>query len=211
MQDPGSAEAEPPDTAPGDASPGPLRADEFEQLTADIARPLHATALRLTRNRADADDLVQETLFRAFRSLATFRRGTKFRAWMFRILHNVFINRIRHEQLAPAATDPADIDPADAAHPVPDIRALGELPALADRHFDERVKAAVDALPENFRAPLVLFSVGDLSYQEIADTLGIPIGTVMSRLHRARKQLRNELLGYAREQRIGADDDGGRA
>ena len=195
--------------APEGAKTDVLSTAEFETMTTEISRPLFATALRLTRNRSDAEDLVQEALFRGFRSLHTFQKGSRFRAWMFRILHNVFINRIRRAQLAPAATDPADLNPSDHEHPIPDLRTMGDLPGVADRHFDERVKAAVDGLPESFRAPMVLFSLGALSYQEIADTLEIPIGTVMSRLHRARKQLRQDLSEYVRERRL--DGDGGDA
>lgn len=202
--DPGSAETDRAGDAPAPGPPDDLTPAEFESMTTEISRPLFATALRLTRNHDDAEDLVQEALYRGFRSLHTFRRGSRFRAWMFRILHNVFINRIRRARMAPAATDPADLDPSDHEHPVPDLRGLGELPDLADRHFDERVKAAVDALPETFRVPMVLFSLGGLSYQEIADTLEIPIGTVMSRLHRARRQLRRELGEYARERGLGS-------
>jgi RNA polymerase sigma-70 factor (ECF subfamily) len=209
LDDLGSAETDRPGQGSGDERPDSLTAAEFESMTTELSRPLFATALRLTRNRDDAEDLVQEALFRGFRSLHTFRKGSRFRAWMFRILHNVFINRIRREQLAPAATDPTDLNPSDHDHPIPDLRSLGELPKVADRHFDERVKAAVDGLPESFRQPMVLFSLGGLSYQEIADTLEIPIGTVMSRLHRARKLLRSDLAEYARDRGLGAE--GGRA
>ena len=184
---------------------GSLTTAEFESMTNEIARPLFATALRLTRNRDDAEDLVQEALYRGFRSLSTFRKGSRFRAWMFRILHNVFINRIRRQQLAPRATDPTELVPSDHEHPIPDLREIGELPEVADRHFDERVKAAVDSLSDTFRVPMVLFSLGALSYQEIADALEIPIGTVMSRLHRARRHLRIELADYAREHGLAAD------
>ncbi len=184
---------------------GSLTTAEFESMTNEIARPLFATALRLTRNRDDAEDLVQEALYRGFRSLSTFRKGSRFRAWMFRILHNVFINRVRRQQLAPRATDPADLAPSDHDHPIPDLRDIRELPEVADRHFDERVKAAVDSLPDAFRVPMVLFSLGALSYQEIADALEIPIGTVMSRLHRARRHLRTELADYAREHGLAPD------
>lgn len=154
---------------------------------------LHATALRLSRNRADADDLVQETLLRAWRAIATFRRGTRFEPWLFTILHNAFLNRRRRDKLAPAAVDPETLDPPDRAEIVPSIRSLDEVPALADRHFDDRVKEAVDALPDIFRVPFLLFSLGGMSYEEIARELSIPVGTVMSRLFRARAQLRARL------------------
>ncbi len=196
---PGSGDGEAPSEAGDPAEAGSLTPDEFEQMVLEIHRPLMSTALRLSRRRAEAEDLVQETLYRAFRSLGSFRKGSRFRAWMFRILHNVFVNRIRRESMAPTAVDPVDLRPADHDHPEPDTRSLGELPGLADHHFDDRVKAAVDGLSETFRIPLVLFALGDLSYQEIADALDIPIGTVMSRLHRGRRQIREELAGYAAE------------
>lgn len=183
-----------------------LTVDEFETMTTEISQPLMAAALRLTRRRHDAEDLVQEALFRALRSLKSFRKGSRFRAWMFRILHNVFINRIRRENMAPNAVDPADLSPPDVAHPVPDIGRIEELPGLTDHHVDDRVKAALDDLPDTFRVPLVLFALGDMSYAEIAETLDIPIGTVMSRLHRARRHLRKDLTEYAREH--GYDTEG---
>jgi RNA polymerase sigma-70 factor (ECF subfamily) len=178
-----------------------LTPGEFAKMTAELAQPLMAAALRLTRRRADAEDLVQETLYRAFRSLSTFQKGTRFNAWIFRILRNAHINRGRHEAAAPAAVDMTETETAAPPDVVPDLRSLDELDRMADRHFDDRVRAAIERLPEHFRAPLVLFSLGDLSYQEIADALEVPIGTVMSRLHRARAQLRSELLDYARSNR----------
>jgi RNA polymerase sigma-70 factor (ECF subfamily) len=178
-----------------------LTPGEFATMTAELAQPLMAAALRLTRRRADAEDLVQETLYRAFRSLSTFQKGTRFNAWIFRILRNAHINRGKHEAAAPAAVDMMEMETSAPPDVVPDLKSLDELDRIADRHFDERVKAAIEGLPEHFRAPLVLFSLGDLSYQEIADALDVPIGTVMSRLHRARAQLRTELLDYARSNR----------
>jgi RNA polymerase sigma-70 factor (ECF subfamily) len=175
-------------------------------MTSELAQPLMSAALRLTRRRADAEDLVQDTLFRAYRSLATFQRGTHFKAWLFRILRNAFINRGKREAAAPVATDFTEIDVAAQAPGVADLTELKELASIADEHIDERVKIAVENLPEVYRLPMVLFSLGDLSYQEIADTLGIPIGTVMSRLHRARTQLRAELARYARSLRLPTEE-----
>jgi RNA polymerase sigma-70 factor (ECF subfamily) len=175
-------------------------------MTAELAQPLMSAALRLTRRRADAEDLVQDTLFRAYRSLATFEKGTHFKAWLFRILRNAFINRGKREAAAPVATDFAETDAVAPPVVVADLTELKELAAIADEHFDERVKRAVENLPEAYRVPMVLFSLGDMSYQEIADALGIPIGTVMSRLHRARTQLRAELRQYARSQRLAPGD-----
>ena len=179
---------------------------EFETMVQELANPLMATALRLTRHRAEAEDLVQESLYRAYRSLSSFRKGSRFRAWMFRILHNAFINRSRREGLAPVAVDPVTINREDVSHPVPGMTSVDELPDLADHHFDEQVKGALDELPEVYRMPLVLFALGDLSYQEIADTLEVPIGTVMSRLHRARRQLKDTLAEYVAQRRLGGVD-----
>jgi len=179
----------------------PLSAAEFEEMTAAVADRLHAAALRLCRNRADADDVVQDALLRAWRGIGTFRRGTRFDSWIFRILHNSFLNRRRHEVLAPQATDPDHLDPDARPETVPDLRSVGELPALADLHFDDCVKRAIERLPETFRVPFVLFSLGGLSYREIADATSAPIGTVMSRLHRARTLLRETLGVYARLER----------
>lgn len=186
-----------------------LTPEEFEAEVQQIASPLMGTALRLTRSRVEAEDLVQETLFRAYRALDSFRKGSRFKAWVFRILHNVFINRGLREARAPAAVDPAEMSVPDGAHPVPALTTLGELPALIDAHLTDGVKHALEDVPEVYRVPFVLFSLADLSYQEIAHTLGIPIGTVMSRLHRARRLLKERLAETAHERgliRGGRDD-----
>jgi RNA polymerase sigma-70 factor (ECF subfamily) len=174
-------------------------------MTTEIAQPLMSAALRLTGRRADAEDLVQDTLFRAFRSLTSFQRGTHFKAWMFRILRNAFINRGKREAAAPAAVDFTERDVPDRAQGEAELVDLRQLAAIADEHFDERVKAAVEGLSETYRVPMVLFALGGLSYQEIADALEIPIGTVMSRLHRARTTLKSELASYARATRQSAE------
>jgi len=199
-----------PVTAAPEPSVEPLRADrgetlspqEFEVEVQQIASPLMGTALRLTRKREDAEDLVQETLYRAYRSLASFQKGSRFKSWAFRILHNTFINRSKREAQAPKALDPAEMSVKDVEHPVADLTGIEHLPKMADAHFSDEVKSAVDDLVEVYRVPMVLFALGDLSYQEIADTLGIPIGTVMSRLHRARRVLKERLGEYARDQRL---------
>ncbi|MCG3134017.1 MAG: ECF RNA polymerase sigma factor SigR [Planctomycetes bacterium] len=193
-----------PGASPG-AAGGNLSRDDFERMTTELSEPLFATALRLTRNRADAEDLVQDTLHRAWRALASFEKGSRFNAWIFRILRNAFLNRIRKARLAPEVTDPDTLDPADRAEVVPDIRSLRELPDLADRHFDERVKRALDSVPEVYRTPFLLFTLADMTYDEIASALEIPVGTVMSRLHRARTHLRERLQPYAAERNLAGD------
>jgi RNA polymerase sigma-70 factor (ECF subfamily) len=185
----------------------PLGRDEFESLAVELVAPLTAAARALTRHEHEADDVVQEALYRAWRSIGTFERGTNFRGWLFRILHNVFANRWNRAVRAPAARDPDTIDAPAREEAFPDVREMGSYGAVADRHLDDTVKHAVDGLPQQYRVPFVLFSLGGLSYAEIAETEGIPIGTVMSRLHRARGLLRERLIGYARERghAIGGD------
>src|SRR5437660_749005 len=124
----------------------PLTPEEFESMTLELSQPLMAAALRLTRRRADAEDLVQDPLYRAYRSLGSFERGTHFKAWLFRILKNAYINRGKHEAGAPAAVDPTEMDQPAPVAAVSDIKDLRELAGMADRHFDERVKLAVESL-----------------------------------------------------------------
>ncbi|MCE9636293.1 MAG: sigma-70 family RNA polymerase sigma factor [Planctomycetes bacterium] len=194
------AERPVPEATPVAPAGSSLTPTEFEEMTAAVADRLFATALRLARNRADAEDVVQDTMLRAWRALGSFQRGTRFEAWIFRILHNAFLNRRRKESLAPEVRDPDTFSPPDRGEVVPDVRSLGELPALADRHFDDRVKAAIDELPDVYRTPFLLFAMADLTYEEIASAQGVPIGTVMSRLHRARAHLKARLASYARDQ-----------
>jgi RNA polymerase sigma-70 factor (ECF subfamily) len=163
-------------------------------------------AMRLTRNRADAEDLLQDALYRGFRGLDGFERGTNFKAWMFRILTNAFISRRRADARAPLHLD---IDAVGEG--TPGDEAVGADEALQTEledaatdwkkvyaeHVEDDVKRALDELPAEFRVPLLLSGLGGLRYQEIADVLHIPIGTVMSRLFRARQRLRRALRDYA--------------
>ncbi len=163
------------------------------------APQLYSGALRMTRNGADAEDLVQETYLRAYRSYASFEAGTNLRAWLFRILTNTFINSYRAKQRRPIETDLADVEDLYM------YRRIGGLNAAAvsaeDQLFelftDDEVKAALESLPENFRLPVLLADVEDFSYKEIAEILDIPIGTVMSRLHRGRKAMQKRLTEFA--------------
>jgi RNA polymerase sigma-70 factor (ECF subfamily) len=177
-------------------------AREFEELLAPQLDSLFGFSLRMTRSRVDAEDLLQESIYRAFRSFAGFRRGTNFKAWMFRIVTNCFISRKRREKRAPVLMDLESVRGPDVAvqQELQDgdtdwNRVYGDL-------VEDDVKRALDELPAEFRAPLLLSSMGGLRYKEIAAALEVPIGTVMSRLFRARQRLRRALRAYAVERGI---------
>ena len=184
---------------PGGENAG--RRTEFEALLQGQLDGLYAAALRLTRRPADAEDLVQEASLRAYRFYHQFETGTNFRAWVFRILTNTFINKYRKDHREPATVDFADVEPiyADAA----DETHAGEgwRKVCAELVSDD-VKAAIDGLPVEFRMPLVLSAIEGLSYQEMARALDVPVGTVMSRLYRARQMLRKSLWNFAAERGI---------
>lgn len=188
--------------ASGGAAP---RQAEFEELVSPHLDLLQGFALRLTRHRADAEDLLQDALYRAYRGLDGFERGTNFKAWMFRILTNAFISRRRSEARAPLLIDVDAVDQGDERlGPSNEVALERELlDATTDwkrvyaEHVEDDVKRALDDLPLEFRVPLLLSGLGGLRYQEIADVLRIPIGTVMSRLFRARQRLRRALRDYA--------------
>ncbi len=185
------------------------RRTEFERLAEGLETPLFAAALRLTRNRADAEDLVQETWVRAFRSLEQFQAGTSFRAWVFRIQMNAFLNRERRRVKEPLLTDFEAGEPPERSPSEEEEASAEGLERLFDRHVSDEVKRAVDGLPGEFRAVLVLNAVGGLSYEETAAAVGVPVGTVMSRLYRARRRLRTELRGWARGEGFPVDQDAG--
>jgi RNA polymerase sigma-70 factor (ECF subfamily) len=171
---------------------------------------LYSAALRMTRNRADAEDVVQETYLRAYRGFGGFQEGTNLKAWLYRILTNTFINSYRAKKRRPTETDLEDVEALYL------YRRLGGLEAatagrsaeeeLMDWFTDAEVKEAVESLPENFRMAVLLADVEGFSYKEIAEILDIPIGTVMSRLHRGRKALQRELYEFARQRGLAGDD-----
>ncbi|MEY2755838.1 MAG: polymerase sigma factor SigR [Actinomycetota bacterium] len=163
------------------------------------APQLFSAALRLTRNRSDAEDLVQEALLRAYRGYGGFEEGTNLRAWLFRILTNTFINSYRAKQRRPQETEMADTDDLYLYRRVNtlDQAALSAEDTLFSVFTDDEVKLALEDLPETFRLPVLLADVEGFSYQEIADILEIPIGTVMSRLHRGRKRMQKALAEFA--------------
>jgi RNA polymerase sigma-70 factor (ECF subfamily) len=175
--------------------------ERFERDVLPLLPSLYGAALRLTRNPADAEDLVQDTYLRAYRGFAGFQEGTNLKAWLYRILTNGFINTYRKKQREPQIVDgPDDIDEWYLYDRLGgrSVEESAEEEVL-DRIPDAEVKAALESLPENFRIPVLLADVEGFSYKEIAEIMGTPIGTVMSRLHRGRKALEKALWDTARE------------
>jgi RNA polymerase sigma-70 factor (ECF subfamily) len=173
----------------------------FAEQAMQYAPQLYSAALRMTRNQADAEDLVQETYLRAYRGFGGFTEGTNLRAWLYRILTNAFINTYRARQRRPAESDLADVEDMYLYKRLPTLDTLAASRSAEDQLFDmltdDEVKAALEALPENFRLPVLLADVEGFAYKEIAEMLDIPIGTVMSRLHRGRKAMQKLLFDYA--------------
>jgi RNA polymerase sigma-70 factor (ECF subfamily) len=183
----------------------------FQADAMQYAPQLYSAALRMTRNSADAEDLVQETYLKAYRSYHTFEEGSNLRAWLYRILTNTFINKYRARQRRPEETDLADVEDLYLYRRLPAMES-----ALASRSAEEQllelftedeVKAALEALPESFRLPVLLADVEGFAYKEIAEMLDIPIGTVMSRLHRGRKAMQKALFEFARARGLVDESD----
>lgn len=176
--------------------------ERFEGLVGEHLDGLFGASLRLTRNRTRAEDLVQETFLRAWRSFHTFRPGTNVRAWLYRILMNAYIDGYRKREREPEVVDQEDVDEFylySRVHESEDFRRAGNPEeVLLSKLMDADVKAALDGLPASFRDAVILADIEGFSYKEIAGILGIPIGTVMSRLHRGRRQLQVRLWEYAR-------------
>lgn len=177
------------------------RAASFEQQAMPYLDQLYGAALRMTRNPADAEDLVQETYLKGFAAFDSFTQGTNLRAWLFRILTNTFINAYRKKQREPfqsGSDDLTDWQLHDAeSHTSTGLRSA-EMEAL-DRITDSDVVQAMSNLPEDYRLAVYLADVEGFSYKEIAEIMETPVGTVMSRLHRGRKLLREQLADYAIE------------
>jgi len=172
----------------------------FERDAFEFTNQLYAAALRYTKNPHDAQDLVQDTYAKAFTSFHQFTPGTNLKAWLYRILTTTFINSYRKDQRRPqiAAGELEDWQIHDAASHTSDQGRSAEDEVL-DNITDSDVKNALAALPEEFRMAVYLADVEGFSYKEIAEIVGVPAGTVMSRLHRGRKLLRESLAEYARE------------
>ncbi len=178
----------------------------FADQAMEYMPSLYAAAMRMTRNRADAEDLVQETYLKAYRAFGGFQEGTNLRAWLYRILTNTFINIYRAKKRRP---DESDLDDVEDLYL---YRRLGALEAaqagrsaedeVLDSFTETEVKSALEALPDQFRMAVLLADVEGFQYKEIAEILDIPIGTVMSRLHRGRRALQKSLFEFGRQRRL---------
>jgi len=173
----------------------------FETEALVHADALYGAALRMTRDRADAEDLLQETYLKAYRAYARFEEGTNLRAWLFRILTNTYISTYRKRQRGPEITD---VDDVEDLYLYRRLTATGLSRSAEDAALERltapEVLSALDDLPEQFRLAVLLSDVEGFSYKEIAEITDVPIGTVMSRIHRGRKALQKALAPYAAEQ-----------
>ncbi|HET9249202.1 MAG TPA: sigma-70 family RNA polymerase sigma factor [Actinomycetota bacterium] len=175
--------------------------ERFERDALPLLPGLYGAALRMTRNPADAEDLLQDTTLRAYRGFASFQEGTNLKAWLYRILTNSYINTYRKRQREPKTVEgPEDQEDwflfdrlgAKSVERSAEDDVLEQIP-------DAEVKAALESIQENFRMAVLLADVEGFSYKEIAEIMDVPIGTVMSRLHRGRKALEKALYGLAKE------------
>lgn len=174
---------------------------DFVEDASPFMDALYTAARRMTGNPADAEDLLQETYLRAYRGYPRFQVGTNLRAWLYRILTNTYINQYRAKQRRPEESDLADVEELYLYKRIGghDSATLGRSAEdeLMDLITESEIKDALEALPDNFRIPVLLADVEGFSYKEIAEILDVPIGTVMSRLHRGRKALQKALADFA--------------
>jgi len=184
--------------------------EAFEQEAVEHLNALYGAALRLTRSPSDAEDLVQDTFLKAHRFYDRFEAGTNLKAWLFRILTNTFINKYRRRTRERDVLDGVDADPVgEGVMSRHAMRALSSPVADAERTLlAQEIQGALDTLPEDYRVMILLADVEELSYKEIAEIVGCPIGTVMSRLHRARKSMQKHLVAQAVELGVIPPQDG---
>ncbi|WP_288765628.1 sigma-70 family RNA polymerase sigma factor [uncultured Varibaculum sp.] len=182
-------------------------AERFSAEALPLLDQLYAGALRLTRRPADAEDLVQETYMQAFRKFNQYQPGTNLKAWMYRIMTNTLLNQYRSKSRRPQEDGSGEIsDQAQVAQSLHHQVGMPSAETIAlERVPNETIQAAFDQLSDENRTVVYLADVEQFSYKEISQILGIPLGTVMSRLHRGRSQLRKELAEYAREYGIGVE------
>lgn len=179
---------------------------EFEALFSPLLQMAYGTALRLTRNRTDAEDLVQDAALLAYKAFGTFQRGTNFKAWFFRILTNAFYSRHRKEKHEKANLSTDDVPALYLYQKTTEAGISGSdrdpAAAIMDRLDADRVGEALDTLPEEYRTVATLYFIDDLSYHQIAEAVQCPVGTVRSRLHRGRRMLQKALWDVAMERGI---------
>ena len=177
--------------------------DTFAKDATAFAPQLFSTAVRMTRNRADAEDLVQETYMKAWRAYDSYEEGTNLRAWLFRIMTNTYINKYNAKMRRPTETELDDVEELYLYRRLGTIDQSRMSASAEDQMMelftDDEVKNAIEELPEAFRMPLLLSDVDGFSYKEIAEMLDVPLGTVMSRLHRGRKAMQKRLYEFAKE------------
>ena len=177
--------------------------EDFTHDAMQHAPQLFSTAMRMTRNRSDAEDLVQETFIKAWRSFATYQQGTNLRAWLFRIMTNTYINKYNAQQRKPTETELDDVEELFLYKRLGAVDQSQLSQSTEDQMLslftDDEVKKSLEELPEQFRIPVLMSDVEGFSYKEIAEILEIPLGTVMSRLHRGRKAMQKMLYEYAKK------------
>jgi len=174
---------------------------DFEAVAMPFVDALYNTAYRMTRNAEDAEDLIQETYLKAYKYYDKFTEGTNFKAWLFKIMKNTFINNYRKQQSAPPQSDFADIEESFESQVSEEVTRKVKDPEeeLLEDVLDDDVQRALEELPEDYRMVVILADLEGFAYKEIADILEVPVGTVMSRLYRGRRRLEEAMLGYARE------------